>query len=239
MIAFCASAKSSSLRICRANALPQLLRVQNRLFTAPTRPLFSSLKTLGKAVEEEIKYEKEYEGFSADVPSSVMELLPKDFKLVDKKERNDVLLKSLKDKLTIQFSIIPTENSGEDFEHEGANEEDEDMEDSEVIPMTVECVRNGVKMSAFCSVSYEGDVVVNDVEVSSDVSMSDTAETEYKRRYEYNPKYYQLDEQLQESIEDFIDEKIKDVGEFIVQYAEWKENSEYVSWLEKLKEFSK
>jgi complement component 1 Q subcomponent-binding protein len=94
-------------------------------------------------------------------------------------------------------------------------------------------------MSAFCSVSYEGDVVVNDVEVSSDVSMSDTAETEYKRRYEYNPKYYQLDEQLQESIEDFIDEKIKDVGEFIVQYAEWKENSEYVSWLEKLKEFSK
>lgn len=72
------------------------------------------------------------------------------------------------------------------------------------------------------------------------VALPESAEADAQRDAVYHgPPFSNLDEQLQESLEVFLESRgiNEDLASFIGTYSEFKENNEYVDWLKKMKEF--
>jgi complement component 1 Q subcomponent-binding protein, mitochondrial len=68
----------------------------------------------------------------------------------------------------------------------------------------------------------------------------ETAQTEYEARERYNgPPWQQLDEDLQVLVERYLEERgiNSALAIFIPDYAELKEQKEYVTWLKNFKAF--
>ncbi|CCA75990.1 related to mitochondrial p32 family protein, partial [Serendipita indica DSM 11827] len=67
-----------------------------------------------------------------------------------------------------------------------------------------------------------------------------TPEAEFKRRGTYaGPMFDHLDQSLQEAFEEYLKARKvdSDLALFIPEYAAWKEQQEYVSWLDGVKNF--
>ncbi|AET41326.1 Mam33p Ecym_8030 [Eremothecium cymbalariae DBVPG len=75
---------------------------------------------------------------------------------------------------------------------------------------------------------------------SAELALSNSAEAEAKKDLVYHgPPFSNLDESLQEAFEIYLESRgINDeLVSFISAYSEWKENNEYVGWLQNMKNF--
>jgi complement component 1 Q subcomponent-binding protein len=95
------------------------------------------------------------------------------------------------------------------------------------------------------NVTAEGDsFFIDNVAYSNDSSkMTDLSPVaDYERKQLYSgPQFEQLDEQVQETFLEFLEERGFDKGfaQFAKQYLEYKEQNEYVNWLEGVEAFVK
>ncbi|CCD22399.1 Mam33p NDAI_0A02410 [Naumovozyma dairenensis CBS 421] len=77
---------------------------------------------------------------------------------------------------------------------------------------------------------------------SSKQALDESAEAEISRELVYHgPPFSNLDEELQESLESYLESRgiTEELAAFIGSYSEFKENNEYVSWLENMDTFFK
>lgn len=75
---------------------------------------------------------------------------------------------------------------------------------------------------------------------SIDQVLNDSADAQYKKDLQYQgPPFSNLDEGLQESLELYLESRgiNEELSGFITAYSEFKENSEYISWLENMTGF--
>lgn len=75
---------------------------------------------------------------------------------------------------------------------------------------------------------------------SAEVALANTADADFKRRSIYQgPAFANLDENLQSALEQYLESRGIDAGlaSFISDYANVRENSEYILWLKKIKNF--
>jgi complement component 1 Q subcomponent-binding protein len=82
--------------------------------------------------------------------------------------------------------------------------------------------------------------VIDNVSFDPTPATTETAQSEYESRSKYNgPPWQQLDEDLQLLMERYLEERGINtaLALFIPDYAELKEQKEYISWLKNLKSF--
>jgi complement component 1 Q subcomponent-binding protein, mitochondrial len=82
--------------------------------------------------------------------------------------------------------------------------------------------------------------VIDNVSFDPAPAATETAETEFESRSKYSgPPWQQLDEDLQVLMERYLEERGINtaLAMFIPDYAELKEQKEYISWLKNLKSF--
>ncbi|CAL9735782.1 mitochondrial acidic protein Mam33p [Monosporozyma servazzii] len=75
---------------------------------------------------------------------------------------------------------------------------------------------------------------------SIDEVLNDSAEAQYKNDLKYHgPPFSNLDEGLQETLELYLESRgiNEELSGFISAYSEFKENNEYISWLDNMKGF--
>ena len=121
-------------------------------------------------------------------------------------------------------------------------EEEEDVEPAQgpAFPAraTVKITREGQKgaLTVEC-VAQDGDIIIDNVYYFSDAELADpkTAEGDWKRRNAYaGPPFGNLDEGLQIEFEKYLEERGVNtyMAVFIPDYIDFKEQREYVRWLE-------
>ncbi|KAH8087183.1 mitochondrial glycoprotein [Cristinia sonorae] len=138
------------------------------------------------------------------------------------------------------FSIADIQNE------EYANEEEEGGEDQNPsypircsFTVTKDNAPGALTIDALCQ---DGAFLVENISLYSDAKLGTelTAEADWKRRGLYiGPQFDTLDVTVQEEFDRFLQERgITDsLATFIPDYAEFKEQKEYVSWLGKIKSF--
>lgn len=75
---------------------------------------------------------------------------------------------------------------------------------------------------------------------TADAALNESAESEVKRELVYHgPPFSNLDEELQESLEAYLESRgiTEELASFIEGFSEYKENQEYIKWLNNMKNF--
>ncbi|CAG8548728.1 2258_t:CDS:2 [Paraglomus brasilianum] len=95
---------------------------------------------------------------------------------------------------------------------------------------------------AFDTVIDDGALLIEHVAFFADGSLVDgtSSEAEWKRRSIYNgPTYDTLDDDIQRLFDAYLQERgiTASVALFIPSYAEYKEQQEYIKWIERLRNF--
>ncbi|KAH9018720.1 regulatory protein suaprga1 [Lactarius pseudohatsudake] len=141
------------------------------------------------------------------------------------------------------FSIADlqgTEDNLESHEEEGGPEDTESSYPLRCsLTVTKPSVPGALSIDAVCQ---EGAFVVENVSFYKDSTLATdlTAEADWKRRGLYiGPQFETLDLSLQEEFEKFLQERgiNESLAFFVPEYAQHKEQKEYVDWLGKVKNF--
>lgn len=90
----------------------------------------------------------------------------------------------------------------------------------------------------------EGSFYVDSVTpyASANAALEESADAEVSRELVYHgPPFSNLDEELQESLETYLESRgiTEELASFIGAYSEFKENKEYIQWLNNMKKFFK
>lgn len=97
-------------------------------------------------------------------------------------------------------------------------------------------------MTFYAIADGDSEFYINEVEFTSSTEDVNSAEQDYKRRSKYlGPRFADLDNNLQDAFAGYLEERGFDgeLCQFIQEYAEWKEQTEYMQWLKQLKDFVK
>ncbi|CAG8653290.1 11441_t:CDS:2 [Dentiscutata erythropus] len=181
---------------------------------------------------EELKYEKENEPDLSE-PSFIKNFLSENpFKIEDKLGSNEVALTRAfgNEKIRLLFDINTSEQQAEPISLSGDEEED----DSEIDP--------GKGALGFESIIADGVFLINYVSYYQDAKLAGdwTAEADWKRRGYYpGPSFETLDNDVQVLFEKYLEERGINtaVALFISNYVEYKEQKEYMKWLENVRKF--
>ena len=146
--------------------------------------------------------------------------------------------------IRLVFSIADIQADSEDFE---ANAEVEGEADDSAAVYPLRASLSITKSNApgalnVDMVVQEGHFLVENVSFYEDAKIGTelTAEADWKRRGMYiGPQFDTLDVGLQEEFEKFLQERgiNESIAQFIPDYAEFKEQKEYVKWLDRVKSF--
>ncbi|TDL18726.1 mitochondrial glyco protein [Rickenella mellea] len=196
-------------------------------------------------LKEEIKYEKET---AAEVgePEFIKEFESHGtWKIHESPGQDEVTLTRTfgNESIRVMFSISDIDGSQNDAS------EDEVTENEDGTPFGGYPIRCSVAITkpdggalTFDTLLQEGAFVVDTIPYYSDSALGTdlTAEADWKRRGLYiGPRYDQLDTGVQEEFEKYLEER--GIGEglamFIPEYAEYKEQKEYLSWLKGVTKF--
>jgi complement component 1 Q subcomponent-binding protein len=115
-----------------------------------------------------------------------------------------------------------------------------DEEDSVEIPLSVLVTKNNKTMELQTTLKdaqfYIDQVTVMETALAKD----ETSEGDWKRRNVYSPVFDQLDEGLMEEFQIYLDSRgfNPELAEFIQEFLVFKEQKEYVKWLEGIKDFT-
>ncbi|KAJ3714990.1 mitochondrial glycoprotein [Lentinula raphanica] len=208
---------------------------------------------LSNKLQEELKYEKEsmvdlpkepefLQGFKAQGRWQIEDTPLHDEVTLTRKFGNE--------NLRLTFSIVDIRGEQEDFDNEAASEEnDEDgSQEEEVLntypiraslTVTKSSTPGSLAVDMMCQ---EGQFVIDNITYYQEGSLASdlTAEADWKRRGIYmGPQFDTLDIGLQEEFDKFLQERGIDqsLALFIPEFAEFKEQGEYVRWLEGVKGF--
>ncbi|KAI0252542.1 regulatory protein suaprga1 [Lactifluus subvellereus] len=141
------------------------------------------------------------------------------------------------------FSIADLQSDEENFETPEGEGASEDPEASYPLrcafTITKPSVPGALSIDAVCQ---EGAFVVENVSFYNDAKLATdlTADSDWKRRGLYiGPQFETLDLSLQEEFEKFLQERgiNESLAFFVPEYAQYKEQKEYVDWLSKVKNF--
>ncbi|KAG8728281.1 Mitochondrial acidic protein mam33 [Ceratobasidium sp. 428] len=95
---------------------------------------------------------------------------------------------------------------------------------------------------AIDALAQDGAIVIDNISFYKDAKLATdlSSEADWKRRGLYiGPQFDHLDTNVQEEFERFLDERGigGDLALFVPEYAEYKEQKEYVKWLQSVKSF--
>lgn len=177
---------------------------------------------------------------------SVVETPGKNFAEIVKKTDNGETVHVFFD--VAQVANLPYDNAlAENATQEGenVNEDDYDSLSDNFANVNVVVVKNADQSAVSLELLMnlqEGSFYVDSVTPfeSAEAALNDSAEAEVKRELVYHgPPFSNLDEELQESLEAYLESRgmTEELASFIGAYSEYKENQEYVQWLNKMKQF--
>ncbi|KAG8744891.1 Mitochondrial acidic protein mam33 [Ceratobasidium sp. 414] len=235
-------ASRSLARVATASRIPAA-----RAFGA-SAPRLSQGETdlsLSQKLHEEIKYELEA---SKDIPA-VPEFLQKFqaggvWRIEDIEGNDEVAIVRTfgNETIRILFSIADID-APQDAAFEGA-EESEEQEVLNVAPIRCSITISKANQGALAidALAQDGAIVVDNVSFYKDAKLATdlTSEADWKRRGLYiGPQFDHLDVGVQEEIERFLDERGigGELAIFVGEYSEYKEQKEYVKWLQSVKLF--
>lgn len=255
-LATCSSRTLGARTFTRAAALPALritavpaASVAKRAFSVSARRFGEGASdvALGQKLGEELKYEKE--AAPAGEPEFLTAFKAHGVWKIDDIAGNDEVALTRQfgnETIRLMFSIVDIQTEQEtDFEE--LEEGQEADEDEPVHSYPIRCSFNITKSSAPGALSIDtmcqdGAFITDNISFYSDAKVGTelTAEADWKRRGLYiGPQFDTLDVTVQEEFEKFLQERgISDtLAAFIPEYAEYKEQKEYVNWLQNVQKF--
>ncbi|KAL0959769.1 hypothetical protein HGRIS_011459 [Hohenbuehelia grisea] len=244
---------SASSRACSA-----VLR-----YAQPSRAFSVSARTFGEGstdlalsqkLQEELKFEKEDGNGAEEIPEFLKVFQEQGIWQVEDTPGCDEVTLTRKfgnENIRLIFSIAdiqaeeeePEFAEGQEGEGENAGEDPEDPLHSYPIRASLSITKTaGPGALNVDMVSTEGHFIVDNISFYRDTKLGVdlTAEADWKRRGLYiGPQFDTLDVAVQEEFEKFLQERgiNESVALFIPEYAEYKEQKEYVQWLESVKNF--
>ncbi|KAF8499520.1 mitochondrial glycoprotein [Gautieria morchelliformis] len=229
--------------------------LQSRTFSASalTREEGASDATLSQRLQEEIKYEKEAM-VEEDMPEFLKAFQAEQIWNVEETPGSDEITLQRtfgNEQIRVMFSIADIDTSSEQQaldpeDEEGGDSEAEDEETSPSYPIRTSITiskpnggRGALSIDALCQ---DGVFSLDNIAYYPDAQLATelTADADWKRRGLYiGPQFDHLDVNVQEEFEKFLRERgiAEGLALFIPEFAEHKEQKEYVKWLESVKEF--
>ncbi|EKM57654.1 uncharacterized protein PHACADRAFT_251414 [Phanerochaete carnosa HHB-10118-sp] len=203
--------------------------------------------TLSQKLTEELQYEKE--AASSAEPDFLKNFKEQGVWKVEDVAGNDEVTLARKfgnETIRLMFSIADIQ-AQEEAEFEELEEGEETSEDQPTHSYPIRCsfaitkdsVPGALTIDAMCQ---DGSFVTDNISFYADAQVGTelTAEADWKRRGLFiGPQFDTLDVSVQEEFEKFLQERgINDaLAVFIPEYSEYKEQKEYVSWLQNVKKF--
>ncbi|KZT07041.1 mitochondrial glyco protein [Laetiporus sulphureus 93-53] len=204
--------------------------------------------TLAQKLSEELQYEKE--ASTTTEPEFLKVFKAQSVWEIEDTAGNDEIALTRKfgnETIRLMFSIADIQNEHEtEFEENEENEETADEEEP-IHSYPIRCsfsvtkstTEGALTIDAMCQ---EGAFIVDNISFYTDAKLGTdlTAEADWKRRGLYiGPQFDTLDVAVQEEFEKFLQERgiNESLALFIPEYAEYKEQKEYVSWLKNVKTF--
>ncbi|KAI9316884.1 mitochondrial glycoprotein [Dichotomocladium elegans] len=194
---------------------------------------------------EELQFEKTNEEDSQ--PEFIKEFLSANsFQLEDKPGQDEVALTRTfgNEKIRILFSIADINNAGpgDDLLMEGEEVEEEDVPASFPVRASVTIEKEGKGAVTVDTVAQDGEMAVESVMYYKDVKLASeqSAEADWQRRGLYiGPQFAELDENLQVLFARYLEERGVNsaLATFLPDYVEYKEQKEYINWLDNMKSF--
>ncbi|KAF9225704.1 regulatory protein suaprga1 [Gyrodon lividus] len=206
----------------------------------------SSDVLFSQKLAEELKYEKE--GAVAETePEFLKTFKEQGLWTVQDVEGNDEVTLARKfgnESIRVMFSIADIQNVEEpEYEQEDAEAEESDAVQSYPIRVSFSVTKNNAKGSINVdTMCQEGAFIVDNISFYPDAQLGTelTAEADWKRRGLYiGPQFDTLDVSVQEEFEKFLQERgiNENLATFIPEYSEYKEQKEYIRWLDNVKNF--
>ncbi|KAJ1970927.1 Mitochondrial acidic protein mam33 [Dimargaris xerosporica] len=217
-------------------------------------------KDLVHALKNELNFEEENQ--ESDLPEFLESFVKKDlFQIHDTPGHNEVMLTRTfgNETITVTFSISEIFNAEDTIESEpvqytpdqlaeegekiGENEEEPEFEKPEYpVRFNVTIEKPNQAALSFDLTAESGDYGVDRISVlqNGKIAKQQTAEADYQRRgYYLGPSFGFLDEDLKVGLERFLEERGIDseLSLFIPDYIEYKEQKEYINWLNHVKRF--
>ncbi|CAO3685919.1 unnamed protein product [Umbelopsis ramanniana] len=219
-----------------------------RPFSIGTRACFSIDSELVHKLDEEILYEKSND--EPEQPAFIQEFLEANsFKLEDKPGMDEVTLTRSfgNEKIRVLFAISDINNAAEDdFADVPADDAEGDEEDvapvSFPVRASVTVEKEGKGAVTIDTVAQDGAIVIESVLYYKDgkLATEQSAEADWQRRGLYiGPQFSELDEGVQTLFERYLEERGVNtaLANFLPDYVEYKEQKEYLQWLQNVKSF--
>ncbi|KAI8379780.1 mitochondrial glycoprotein [Radiomyces spectabilis] len=245
--------------LIRKAAVPVAHRVAPAVTFAPMRSFTAGVARMNSGavdtdlahkLNEELQYEKSTE--EAEQPEFIKEFLQNNsFQLEDKLGQDEVsLIRTFgNEKIRVLFSISDINNAAaddgflpeEDMVEEGAEADEEEVASFPVrVSVTIE--KDGKGAVTVDTVAQDGEIAIESVMFYKDgkVATEQSAEADWQRRGLYiGPQFAELDENLQNLFERYLEERGINaaLASFLPDYIEYKEQKEYVQWLQNVKDF--
>ncbi|OCH89282.1 mitochondrial glyco protein [Obba rivulosa] len=201
--------------------------------------------TLAQKLAEELKYEREAAKGEPEFIKTFKEQGV--WALKDTPEHDEIALerKFGNENIRVMFSTSDIQQQEPELEEEEdvAEDEDEDVPTSYNVRCAITVTKdNSPGVLSIDSVTADGQFVIDGISYYHDTKVGTelTADADYKRRGLYiGPQFDTLDVAVQEEFEKFLSERgvNETLAFFIPEYAEYKEQKEYVNWLGNVKKF--
>ncbi|KAI0761310.1 mitochondrial glycoprotein [Trametes elegans] len=239
--------RSVARSVLAARVAPALA---SRTFSVSARRLGEGASdvALAQRLGEELKYEKEAEtpgepdflkAFKAQGTWAIEDTPGLDEVTLTRKFGNE--------DIRLIFSIADIQNVDEPELDEGEEAAEEGEEAESVNSYPIRCSFSFTKAGApgaltIDAMCQEGTFVIDNISYYNDAKVGTelTAEADWKRRGFYlGPQFDTLDLSLQDEFDKFLQERgiNQTLAYFVPEYAEHKEQKEYVSWLKNVKDF--
>ncbi|KAA1474496.1 regulatory protein suaprga1 [Dentipellis sp. KUC8613] len=219
---------------------------------AMTRSFYVSTRVLGEAdvalstkLAEELQYEKE--AAAEGEPEFLKEFKSHGVWQVEDVAGNDEVILHRKygnEDIRLIFSIADIQTPEEsEFQDEAEGESQEDLNSAYPLRCSFSITKanapGALTIDAMCQ---EGTFVVDNISFYRETKVGTelTAEADWKRRGLYiGPQFDTLDVTVQEEFEKFLQDRgiNESLAFFVPEYAEFKEQKEYVQWLDGVKKF--
>ncbi|KAL5641215.1 hypothetical protein ACGC1H_001633 [Rhizoctonia solani] len=244
-----AAPRSIQNSLFRAAFAPRLALPATRAFGATAWRLGQGETdlSLSQKLQEEINFELQATKTNADVPAFLKEFQSSGIWNIEDVEGQDevALVRTFgNETIRLLFSIAdidaPQEPAFEDVE-------ETDGEEAQIPIAPIRCsivISKGSDQGALSidALAQDGAIVVDNISFYKDAKLATelTSEADWKRRGLYiGPQFDHLDTNVQEEFERYLDERGigADLALFIPDYSEYKEQKEYIKWLQSVKSF--
>ncbi|GAV53081.1 hypothetical protein ZYGR_0AI03630 [Zygosaccharomyces rouxii] len=230
----------------RTTMMPQL-----RTFVSTPVKLDERSRNVSEILNSEISVETEVD--TAGQEKSFQEFLDKyGFSVVESPGKNlaEIVRKTEDGEVVhVYFDVAQVANlpydaamveASKESEDDQYNAYDENFANVNVV-VVKEADQSAVSIELLMNLS-EGAFYVDSVTPfpTADAALNESAEAEVKRELVYHgPPFSNLDEELQESLEAYLESRgiTEELAGFVEGFSEYKENQEYIKWLQDMKSF--